>query len=470
MRVQSPAANISLQVWTVHKNASGRLWYLHNTTGFRTHVQPLTAAVGDDANDTRLPPGWQEVGLPDGRVYYNQTGTSSSTWTRPKVTLPPGWKTVKTPDGKPFYVHETLQLATWVRPGEQPEAESPTPGAAISAGTATSARTATPAGTVVQPGIKRKGSKALNIASTATSVANNVAKLSAASDLTPSGILTATVAAAKLTGIGLKVTGKKMGKLGKLKHLATATNILSTAARLTGDGNYETVQIEEVDEVDFGDGTEVVDETIVVETSNGGFGGLEGAAIAMIDAMAVQPNMLQPNMQQDILNMQQQIFAGQQQPLYYPNQQGYPLFSAAVDALTAVPQIQDQIQQIVSPILSKNISSTVEEIVVSSINAQSNQAMENLASVQNMVGPMANMNIQQTAAFTDLSWQQPLVANGNFGNLPLAGAPQSRQPEQQPIAAQSASPMPPTEMHSPAAAHPPPQYTAVPVETRGAPV
>ena len=413
-------------------------------------MQPLTAAVDDDANDMTLPPGWQEVRSPDGRVYYNLTGTSTSTWARPKVTLPPGWKTVKTPDGDPFYVHESLQLATWVRPGEQPKDGSPTTRAATSAGAAT------PAGAVAQPGIKRKGSKALNYATTATSVANNVAKLQAASDLTPSGILTATVAAAKLTGIGLKMTGKKMGKLGKMKHLATATNILSTAARLTGDGNYETVEIEEVDEVDVGDGTEVVDETIVVETSNGGF---EGAAIAMIDALAVQPNL------------QQQIYAAQQQQsLYYPNQQGYPLFPAVVDSFAAVPQIQDQIQQIVSPMLSKNINSTVEEIVVSSINAQTNQAIQNLVSVENMTGTMANMNIQQPAAFTDLSWQQPFVAGGNFGNLPLAATPQSRQLEQPPVAAQPGPPIPPTEIHSPAAVHPPPQYTAVPVETSAVPV
>ncbi len=39
------------QLWTVRKNASGRVWYTHNPSGFQTHVQPLTAAGEDTCRE-----------------------------------------------------------------------------------------------------------------------------------------------------------------------------------------------------------------------------------------------------------------------------------------------------------------------------------------------------------------------------------------------------------------------------------
>ena len=91
-----------------------RVWYQHNASRYKTHVQPQVATPPS------LPAGWEQRHNQEGRTYYVHVPTGRSSWITPAWSLPNGWKEIKTPEGRPFYVHEEFQLSTWTWPGQQP--------------------------------------------------------------------------------------------------------------------------------------------------------------------------------------------------------------------------------------------------------------------------------------------------------------------------------------------------------------
>ncbi|KAG4433861.1 hypothetical protein IFR05_010647 [Cadophora sp. M221] len=73
-----------------------------------------------------LPPGWTSAYDPDGRIFYMNHATKTSSWTRPEIkpsVLPPGWEERMTPDRKVYYFNSVNQLTTW----ERPSASIPSP-------------------------------------------------------------------------------------------------------------------------------------------------------------------------------------------------------------------------------------------------------------------------------------------------------------------------------------------------------
>uniref|UniRef100_A0ACB8EAF1 NEDD4-like E3 ubiquitin-protein ligase wwp2 n=1 Tax=Sphaerodactylus townsendi TaxID=933632 RepID=A0ACB8EAF1_9SAUR len=60
-----------------------------------------------------LPPGWEQRELPNGRVYYVDHNTKTTTWERP---LPPGWEKRVDPRGRNYYVDHNTRTTTWQRP------------------------------------------------------------------------------------------------------------------------------------------------------------------------------------------------------------------------------------------------------------------------------------------------------------------------------------------------------------------
>ncbi|XP_028931030.1 NEDD4-like E3 ubiquitin-protein ligase WWP2 isoform X1 [Ornithorhynchus anatinus] len=74
--------------------------------------QPLAAAQPSEA----LPPGWEQRELPNGRVYYVDHNTKTTTWERP---LPPGWEKRVDPRGRYYYVDHNSRTTTWQRPTEE---------------------------------------------------------------------------------------------------------------------------------------------------------------------------------------------------------------------------------------------------------------------------------------------------------------------------------------------------------------
>ncbi|XP_001367042.1 NEDD4-like E3 ubiquitin-protein ligase WWP2 isoform X1 [Monodelphis domestica] len=73
-------------------------------------AQPPLAAA--QASET-LPPGWEQRELPNGRVYYVDHNTKTTTWERP---LPPGWEKRVDPRGRYYYVDHNTRTTTWQRP------------------------------------------------------------------------------------------------------------------------------------------------------------------------------------------------------------------------------------------------------------------------------------------------------------------------------------------------------------------
>ena len=111
--------------WIIRRNASKRLWYEHDETGYKTYIRPMTAVC-------ELPPGWEPKKDPEGKIYYENTVTGQLSRTLPGA-LPLGWQEAKDPDGKLFFVHHELQLASWHRPGEQPPIGRPDSGTELKA-------------------------------------------------------------------------------------------------------------------------------------------------------------------------------------------------------------------------------------------------------------------------------------------------------------------------------------------------
>uniref|UniRef100_A0A8C8ZN49 E3 ubiquitin-protein ligase n=1 Tax=Prolemur simus TaxID=1328070 RepID=A0A8C8ZN49_PROSS len=73
-------------------------------------TQQLPAAA--QAPDA-LPTGWEQRELPNGRVYYVDHNTKTTTWERP---LPPGWEKRTDPRGRFYYVDHNTRTTTWQRP------------------------------------------------------------------------------------------------------------------------------------------------------------------------------------------------------------------------------------------------------------------------------------------------------------------------------------------------------------------
>ena len=79
-----------------------------------------------------LPPGWEMRRMPDGRVFFLDHNTRTTTWDDPRLinnnsgsgraqppALPPGWERRLTPAGRPYYVDHNTRTTHWELPGPQ---------------------------------------------------------------------------------------------------------------------------------------------------------------------------------------------------------------------------------------------------------------------------------------------------------------------------------------------------------------
>jgi WW domain len=77
-----------------------------------------------------LPSDWEAGQTPDGRIYYVDYNTRSTTWVPPSINpsnhdLPPGWVVRQTPDGRTYYIDHHMQRTTWTRPMDPPPYTTP---------------------------------------------------------------------------------------------------------------------------------------------------------------------------------------------------------------------------------------------------------------------------------------------------------------------------------------------------------
>lgn len=68
-----------------------------------------------DMNNQALPPNWEMRLDPQGRPYYVDHSTQTTTWERPQP-LPAGWERRKDPQGRIYYVDHNTRTTTWQRP------------------------------------------------------------------------------------------------------------------------------------------------------------------------------------------------------------------------------------------------------------------------------------------------------------------------------------------------------------------
>uniref|UniRef100_A0A8C5QSI2 HECT-type E3 ubiquitin transferase n=1 Tax=Leptobrachium leishanense TaxID=445787 RepID=A0A8C5QSI2_9ANUR len=75
-------------------------------------MSPAAVTPGSEGSEG-LPPGWEQRQLSNGRVYYVDHNTKSTTWEKP---LPPGWEKRVDNRGRYYYVDHNTRTTTWQRP------------------------------------------------------------------------------------------------------------------------------------------------------------------------------------------------------------------------------------------------------------------------------------------------------------------------------------------------------------------
>jgi hypothetical protein len=117
--------------WEERKSQEGRVYFIDHNTKSTTWVRPGVTSVQEQDNETGnpLPEGWEEQKTQEGRAYFVNHITKSTTWVRPCVTsveeqdnetgnpLPEGWEEQKTQEGRVYFVNHITKSTSWVRPG-----------------------------------------------------------------------------------------------------------------------------------------------------------------------------------------------------------------------------------------------------------------------------------------------------------------------------------------------------------------
>jgi hypothetical protein len=124
---------LSAYGWEVRKTGIDVLWYQHKLTKTKTLGRPQVAApvvqthivqpvhynvLGetqilaqpDSPVNPDLPPGWEELRNPDGRLFYYNQVTNRSVWNKPVLQIPQGYTEMKNPDGQIYHSNSALGL------------------------------------------------------------------------------------------------------------------------------------------------------------------------------------------------------------------------------------------------------------------------------------------------------------------------------------------------------------------------
>ncbi|CAL8069596.1 unnamed protein product [Calicophoron daubneyi] len=84
-----------------------------NSNGRATGTEPAGAAVPSE--EAPLPPKWERRFTANGRPYYIDHLTKTTTWNRP-LPLPPGWERRLDPNNRVYYVDHNTRTTTWQHP------------------------------------------------------------------------------------------------------------------------------------------------------------------------------------------------------------------------------------------------------------------------------------------------------------------------------------------------------------------
>lgn len=112
--------------WQELVDHNGRSYYADHNTRTTTFQRPAPIADRTDARE-RLPAGWQALVDDQGRTYYANHATRTTTFQRlsvggprpvriPANDLPSGWEMMRNPQGVAYFVDHNTRTTTWNDP------------------------------------------------------------------------------------------------------------------------------------------------------------------------------------------------------------------------------------------------------------------------------------------------------------------------------------------------------------------
>jgi E3 ubiquitin-protein ligase NEDD4 len=95
----------------------GRTFYANHATRSTSWQKP-NAETGEDSSNIQegLPPAWQALIDSEGKTYYANHGSNSTTFVRPEGLtgkLPAGWEVLCNPEGVAYFADHNTRTSTW---------------------------------------------------------------------------------------------------------------------------------------------------------------------------------------------------------------------------------------------------------------------------------------------------------------------------------------------------------------------
>ncbi|XP_029008939.1 NEDD4-like E3 ubiquitin-protein ligase WWP2 isoform X1 [Betta splendens] len=110
---RSPASSISGSSTSPGQDALDPATPVEPNPSATSGTEQTTSDTTAETSTESLPAGWEQRVLPQGRVYYVDHNTKTTTWERP---LPPGWEKRVDQRGRFYYVDHNTRTTTWQRP------------------------------------------------------------------------------------------------------------------------------------------------------------------------------------------------------------------------------------------------------------------------------------------------------------------------------------------------------------------
>lgn len=76
----------------------------------------LEECANPNSQEYVLPRGWERLTTEDGRAYYTDHNTRTTSWGAPEYVLPRGWERRITEDGRAYYADHNTRTTSWVAP------------------------------------------------------------------------------------------------------------------------------------------------------------------------------------------------------------------------------------------------------------------------------------------------------------------------------------------------------------------
>ncbi|VDQ02492.1 unnamed protein product [Trichobilharzia regenti] len=119
--MRMPTANVNSNNTNTNNNTGNTTTTNNNTNSTESTssvVQNSSSSTSsENPDDGPLPPGWEIKYTAEGRKYYVDHLTKSTTWCKPSP-LPPGWERRTDSVGRVYYIDHNTRTTTWLCPNQ----------------------------------------------------------------------------------------------------------------------------------------------------------------------------------------------------------------------------------------------------------------------------------------------------------------------------------------------------------------